>query len=60
MRDNEERLLKLNRYLTTIQYVNFMLIFSGVFIIVSVALIPVAWIVGSLDKIRAIDSASSS
>ena len=53
-RDNDEKLIKLNEYVMLIQYVMFMLIFQTLFTLVSIILIPFAWIVGTIDKARSI------
>lgn len=54
LRDNDERLLKINYYVTLLQYTIFMIIFQSLFTAISIALIPFAWIVGTIDKSKAI------
>lgn len=54
LRDNDEKLIRLNQYVMLIQYILFMLIFQFVFTALSLALIPFAWIIGTIDKARSI------
>ena len=54
LRDNDERLINLNYYVLLIQYCLFMMIFQVIFTVVSFALIPFAWIIGTIDKARSI------
>lgn len=54
LRDNDERLIKLNEYVLILQYCLFMLLFQAVFASVSFSLIPFAWIVGTIDKAKSI------
>jgi len=54
MRENDERLLKLNHFVILVQYTMFMMIFQSLFTVVSFLLIPFAWIVGTIDKARSI------
>lgn len=46
----------LNEYIMIAQYIIFMLIFKVAFIVVSQALIPVAWIIGIFDKLATMKS----
>ena len=48
--------MRLNNALMMIQYSMFMLILFVAFIIVSIILIPIAWIVGIFDKIATLGS----
>ena len=54
LRDNDERLIRLNHYVLLLQYCMFMLIFQVMFTGVSFALIPFAWFIGTIDKARSI------
>jgi len=49
-------LIKMNSMLLKLQYCIFMLMFFLIFIVVSFALIPIAWIVGIFDKLKASSS----
>ena len=44
----------MNEYVMMSQYILFMIIFKGLFMAVSIALIPFAYIIGVVDKFRTI------
>jgi hypothetical protein len=52
MRQGTQTLMQLNEYVMISQYVLFMLIFKVLFIGVSLALIPFAYFIGVVDKVR--------
>jgi hypothetical protein len=52
LRQGTPLLIQMNEYLMMSQYVLFMFIFKGLFIAVSLALIPFAYIIGIVDKVR--------
>jgi hypothetical protein len=59
MRYKHPILITVNKIVMQIQYVIFMMIFFFLFAIVSVALIPLAYIVGIVDKIKSMNSQPS-
>lgn len=56
MRQGTPLLIQLNEYVMISQYVLFMLIFKGSFIVVSLVLIPFAYVIGMLDKVKTLNS----
>lgn len=56
MRQNTPALIKLNEYVMISQYILFMMIFKGLFMAVSLALIPFAYIIGVVDKFRTLSA----
>jgi len=51
--------VKMNELLMRIQYCLFMVIFFVLFVLVSLVLIPAAWIVGIIDKVKNLKNVSS-
>jgi hypothetical protein len=54
MRENDERLINLNQFVMKLQYVIFIMIFYMNFFSISIILIPIAWIIGIIDKAKSI------
>jgi len=52
LRKGHPVLIKINNYIMKTQYCIFMLVFFGCFIVVSIVLIPIAWIMGIIDKLK--------
>lgn len=52
-RYGDSKLKTINNTLMKLQYTVFMLVFYSLFMLVSFALIPLAWVIGILDKIKA-------
>ena len=52
MRRGHPLLIKMNNWIMKIQYCLFMMVFFLIFIVVSVMLIPVAWCMGIIDKLK--------
>ena len=52
MRKGHPMLVKINDSIMKTQYCIFMLVFFAFFIVVSIVLIPIAWIMGIIDKIK--------
>ena len=52
MRTGAPQLMKLNDYVMKAQYITFILILKVLFMGVSLALIPFAYLIGVLDKIK--------
>ena len=52
MRTGHPMLIKVNDFIMKIQYCIFMLVFFGIFIAVSIFLIPVAWVMSIIDKLK--------
>jgi hypothetical protein len=50
LRKGHPMLIMINDYIMKIQYCMFMLVFFAIFIVVSIVLIPVAWVMGCIDK----------
>ena len=59
-RENDEKLIKLNEFVLNLQYTVFIMIFYCAFIVISILLIPVAWIIGIIDKSKAIKPTDTS
>jgi len=53
LRKGHPYLIKMNRFVMISQYCIFMMILFLIFVVVSVVLIPFAWIVGIIDKLSA-------
>lgn len=58
MRYSDPKLIKINRMIMLIQYSMFMLVLFTFFIIVSVVLMPFAWLVGIPDKIKSFSNSN--
>ena len=59
-RENDERRINLDEFVMNLQCTVFIMIFYGTFIVISVLLIPVAWIIGIIDKSKAIKPTDTS
>ena len=56
MRQNAPFLIQLNEYVMISQYILFMIIFKALFVVVSLALIPFAYVIGVVDKVKTLSS----
>ena len=58
-REGMPNLIALNKFLLQIQYTIFMMFFFVVFLLISVVLIPAAWIIGIIDKVNNLQNMTS-
>lgn len=45
-------LVQMNNFVMKLQYISFMMIFFSIFVLVTFALCPIAWIIAVIDKIK--------